>query len=157
MLDKKKTLELLSYITTPMSSESIKVLYMAHNIRYEKCQLYNDFIHSLIILIFDTYLGDDIMSEDDQRNHFKWCWNKNVENFKKEGIYLESFKLSRYFLDFMLEVYYPVKNKSENKFIHSNILNLWTYIFDYTSKKTKSDMDTLIEVYKLFNQAIGVK
>lgn len=157
MLDKKNTLELLSYINTPMSKESINVLYTANNIRYERCQLYNDFIQSLILLVFDTYLGDEITDKQEQRNHFKWCWDKNIENFSRENIHIESPKLFSYYMDFMLEVYYPITNKLENKAVHRNILNLWTYVFNYTNKKTKSDMDTLIEVYKLFDQAVKSK
>lgn len=156
MLD-KNTLELLSYINTPMSKESISVIYTANNVRYERCELYNDFIQSLIMLIFDTYLGDDITNPTEQKNHFNWCWNRNILNFSNENIHFESEKLHNYFLDFMLEIYYPITKKPENQQIHKNILNLWSYIFNFNSKKTKSDMDTFIEVYKLFDKAIYKK
>ena len=156
MFNKNKTLELLNYINTPLSKESISLLYTTHNIKYEKCELYSDFIQSLILLIFDTYMGDDITDEKEQKNHFMWCWNKNVENFKKEGIGIADNKLHKYFLEFMLEVYYPIRKKHENEKAHSNILKLWAYIFDYNNNKSKSDMDTFIEVYKLFEMAVQV-
>ena len=82
MINKNKTLELLNYINKPMSKESIGILYATNGIRYDKCELFNDFILSLLMLIFDTYMGDDIMTPSDQEAHFKWCWNKNIENFK---------------------------------------------------------------------------
>lgn len=156
MFNKKKTLELLNYINTPLSKESISLLYATHNIKYEKCELYSDFIQSLIFLIFDTYMGDDITSEKEQKNHFKWCWEKNVDNFKTEGIGVASSKLYNYFSDFMYEVYYPMTKKEENQKAHANILKLWSYIFDYNNIKSKSDMDTLIEVYKLFEDSLQV-
>jgi hypothetical protein len=156
MTNKNKTLELFNYINTPMSKESITVLYNANNITHEKCELYSDFIHSLILLVFDTYMGDDITSKEEQKNHFKWCWNKNIENFKKEGIGFASTKLYGYFLEFFIDVYYSASKKDENPNIRLNILKLWLYIFDYHNVKSKSDMDTLIEVYKLFNSAIRV-
>ena len=62
MLDNKKSLELLSYINTPMSRDSIVVLHTAHNIKYEKCELFNDFVQSLIYLIFDIKLKHLIKS-----------------------------------------------------------------------------------------------
>jgi hypothetical protein len=157
MLINKKTFELLNYINTPMSRESILVLFNAHNIQYEKCELYNDFIQSLIYLIFDTYMGDDITDAHEQRNHFKWCWEKNVNNFKAENIHINSSKLYKYFFDFISETYYPLSNKDENPIIHENIHRLWTYIFDYNNVKSKSDMDTLIEVYKLFESSVNSK
>jgi hypothetical protein len=150
MLQNKKHLELLSYINTPMSRESILLLFTSHNIKYEKCELYNDFIQSLIVLIFDTYMGDDITNSVEQKNHFKWCWEKNVSNFKTEGIYIDGQKLYKHFLSFMVELYYSASNKVENRIIHDNMFRYWDYIFDYNNTKSKSDMDKLIEIYKLF-------
>jgi hypothetical protein len=151
-----KTVELLNYINTPMSRESILLLYTSHNVKYEKCELYGDFIQSLILLVFDTYMGDEITNEVEQRNHFKWCWDKNINNFKKEGIGIASTRLYNYFLEFMVDVYYKTINKNENEKINTNILKLWQYIFDYNNNKSKSDVDTLLEVYKMFENSIEI-
>ena len=151
-----KGVGLLNYINKPMNKESVLVLYAAHNIKYEKCELYTDFVLSLISLIFNTYLGDEITTQLEQKNHFKWCWNKNVENFKLEGINIDSQKLFKYFFDFMFQVFYTVP-KTENEKANENILKLWKYILDYNNNKSKSDVDTLIEVYKLFENAINFK
>ena len=156
-MDNRKALNFLKYINTPMSRESIIVLYSANNINFEKCELYNEFIHSLIFLVYDTYMGDDITNEKEQKNHFNWCWDKNIENFEKEGFIFNSLKLKSYFLEFMLEVYYPITKKEENKTALDNIIKLWVYIFDYNNNKSKSDMDTLIEVYKMFENSIKIK
>jgi hypothetical protein len=153
MINKNKTLELLNYINKPMSRENITILYMNNDIKYEKCELFNDFIQSLLILIFDTYMGDDITSPSEQKNHFKWCWNKNVENFKKEGIIIGDYKSYVYFFEFMFDVYYPITKKEEYP-SRKNLLKLWAFIFDYNNIKSKSDIDTLIEVYKILNNSI---
>jgi hypothetical protein len=102
-------------------------------------------------------MGDDITNEKEQKNHFNWCWDKNIENFEKEGFIFNSLKLKSYFLEFMLEVYYPITKKEENKTALDNIIKLWVYIFDYNNNKSKSDMDTLIEVYKMFENSIKIK
>jgi hypothetical protein len=156
-MDNRKALNFLKYINNPMSRESIIVLYNANNINLEKCELYNEFIQSLIFLVYDTYMGDDITNEKEQKNHFNWCWGKNVENFEKEGFIFNSLKLKNYFLEFMLEVYYPITKKEENKMALDNIIKLWVYIFDYNNSKSKSDMDTLIEVYKMFENSLKIK
>ena len=57
----------------------------------------------------------------------------------------------------MLEVYYPITQKEENKIALDNIIKLWVYIFDYNNNKSKSDMDTLIEVYKMFETSLKIK
>lgn len=151
---KNKSMELLNYINAPMSKENIELIYSANNIRYEKCELYCDFILSLILLIFETYMGDEITNETEKRNHFRWCWHRNIENFEKEGISFKSAKLHDYFLNFMLEVYYPMTKKKENQKAHKNIIKLWLFVLDFNVVKSKSDMDYMIEVYKLFDYSL---
>ena len=152
----KNKIRFMNYITSPLSDDSIGILYSTNNVKFDRVNLYLDFVISLFNIVFDTYLGDDITSKKDQKNHFKWCWEKNVDNFKKEGIGFASNKLYNYFFDFIGEVYYPISKKEENQKAHSNILKLWSYIFDFNNIKSKSDMDTLIEVYKLFEDSLQV-
>ena len=154
MVNKNKTLELLNYINTPMSRESIMVLYNANNITHEKCELYSDFIQSVILIVFDTYMGDDITDIAQRKNHFKWCWNTNVSNFQSEGVLFESSKLFNYFLEFMLEVYYSCMDKSIFEYSGKTVLVLWDNIFDYNRIKTNADMDTLIEIYRIFDKSL---
>lgn len=154
MNNKNNRISFLDYINTPMSKESIMILYSANNIRYEKCELYNDFVQSLLMLAFDTYMGDDITDIDEQVNHFKWCWNTNVSNFQSEGVLFESSKLFNYFLEFMLEVYYSCMDKSIFEYSGKTVLVLWDNIFDYNRIKTNADMDTLIEIYRIFDKSL---
>jgi hypothetical protein len=53
MSDKDKDRNFLAYINNPMSKESILVIYDANNVIFEKCELYSDFVQSLLRLIFD--------------------------------------------------------------------------------------------------------
>lgn len=144
-----KHLKFLSYLNTPLSKESIAMIYDANNVKFEKCELYGDFVLSFLVLVFDTYMGDDIMSSGDQVKHFKWCWDKNVENFKLEGVNIESDKLYEYFLEYMLEVFYFSDKTNQN-----DNLKLWNDLFDYSKSRSQSDMDTFIEVYKLFEKSL---
>lgn len=150
-----KTLEFLSYIKSPLSEGSITVLLSANNIKYERSQLYGDFILSLLSLVFDTYMGDDITNEVDRVNHFKWCWDKNIENFKEEGIYFTDVKeVYDYFLEFMYEVYYSITNKDSKPQIPISIFALWERLFSYNTVKSRSDVDNFIEVYKLLDKSL---
>lgn len=147
----------LAYINNPVSQENIKMLYSLNNIKIEKCELYSDFIQSLLRLAFDTYLGDDITDIEQQINHFKWCWDTNYKNFSKEGLLFDNPNLYNYFLEFMLEVYYSLPDKDGTDYSERNILKLWYVIFDYNRGKTNSDIDTLIEIYQLMDSSLKIK
>lgn len=149
-----KHLNFLSYLKTPLSRESISIIYDANNVNYDRCVLYGDFVVSLIYLVNDTYLGDNITSKDNQKKHFEWCWSKNIENFKSEGVQIESDKLYEYFIEYMFEVFYSVDKTKEN-----DNIRIWEELFDYNRNRTQSDMDTFVEVYKIFEKSLknGIK
>lgn len=148
----------LAYINNPISQENIQMLYSLNDIKIEKCELYSDCIQSLLRLAFDTYLGDDITDREHQIKHFKWCWDRNYDNFKKEGLSFDNTtRIYEYFLEFMLEVYYSLPEKEGMDYSERNILKLWYVIFDYNRGKTNSDIDTLIEIYTLFNNSFKIK
>lgn len=153
MKGKYRTSDFLKYINTPLNQSTIKSLYEANNIDIELCNLYYDFIASLMNLIFDTYLGDELMDSKAQRGHFKWCWETNKKNFLNEGIdFGDDPELISYFMEFMLEVYYLYKEKDD--VLISNINKLWEYIFNYNISKSRSDVDTFFEIYILFDKSI---
>lgn len=150
-----KTRNFLSYIKTPLSENSIAVLFSANNVRYERCQLYSDYIQSLLTLTFDTYMGDDIMPDDEKINHFKWCWNKNIDNFKEEGIEFKDTDISfNYFLEFMHEVFYSVGGKENKPHIALTIRTLWLSLFSYNRVKSRSDVDNFIEIYGILEKSL---
>ena len=149
----KKEYEFLDYINTPLTRESIKLIYNSNNIVYERVELYSDFIQSLMDLMFTTYLGDDRTDEDQQLNHFEWCWNKTIDNFKKEGIDFKRNVLGKnYFSNFMIDEFYLVSDK--NKQLNRKLTKLWLYIFDYRIVKVRLDVDTFISLYRMFDKSL---
>lgn len=156
MDNEKKNSNFLAYINAPMSKEAINILYVAHGIQFEKCELFSDFAQSLLRTIFDTYLGDEATSPEQQIKHFNWCWYRNLDNFASEGLSFSSDRLHSYFLMFMMENYYTSPDKDAPEFDYKNILKLWYYIFDFNRIKTNSDVDTLIEIYKIFDSALKI-
>jgi hypothetical protein len=144
----------LAYINNPMSRESIEILYEANNIKFEKCDLYGDFVQSLLMLVFNTYMGDEHTNLDNQFKHFEWCWDKNIRNFEEEGIFFNNMKLYNYFLEFVFEVFYSNPDKENYENNEKGILRIWNDIFNYSSVKTNSDIDTLIEIYQIFDLSL---
>jgi hypothetical protein len=151
----RNKLEFMSYITTPLSDDSITILYSTNNVKFDRVNLYLDFVLSLLHIVFDTYLGDDITNNKQQMKHFDWCWEKNINNFKKESIAFENNpELKNYFKEFMLEVFYNLDGKDNNPYVQNNIINLWTHILNYNGIKSRADVDSFIEIYNIFDKSL---
>ena len=153
-MNKYDRISFLAYINNPMSKESIEFLYEANNVKFERCELYGDFVQSLLMLVFNTYMGDEHTNLENQFKHFEWCWDKNIKNFEEEGIFFNNQKLYNYYLEFVFEVFYSNPDKENYEDNEKGILRVWNDIFNYTSIKTNSDIDTLIEIYKIFDQSL---
>ena len=124
----------IGYINSPMSWDSINLMYESNNVSFIKCELYGDFVLSLFTIIFDTYMGDDLTNSENRVLHFKWCWNKNVDNFTKEGISINHIKLYKYFLKYIIEFYYN-SDKSGPTNTEQIIISIWKDIFKYEKQK----------------------
>ena len=77
-----------NYISSPLNYEEVDIWFRSNNIVFEKMELFCDFTISLTIIINDTYLGGKNagevqveMTDEDNLNHFNWCWNENIKNF----------------------------------------------------------------------------
>lgn len=138
-----------------MNDQLNDILYQLNNIKRDRCELYSDYVQSLYHLIFDTYLGDDMMNYTQQINHFKWCWNKNRDNFATEGIkFKDSEELYNYFMVLTLELYYPMPFKEESDDPDNKLLSLWRHLLDYSTPKSDATVASFIKVYNLFNNAL---
>ena len=140
----------LEFITSENYKNQIDIWYKAYNISRERIELFYDFIYSFHSLIDETYLGNDvILTEEDQKNHFTWCWDKTIESFNKEKIFFkERGQHYQYFWNFFLEAYYFVQLDNES----SKISEYFYKLFDFKYKKSRSELDMLTEIYKLLEQ-----
>jgi len=155
MSNTRKTQEFLSYIRTPLSQNSLNVLYSANSVKYERCQLFSDFTESLIAKVSDTYMGDEFTKPVQRMEHFKWCWDENIEDFSNENINLKhSAELFHYFQQFMVDSFYVSTDKSDMETLKHKLTKLWKYILSYTTNKTRSDVDTFLEVYRIFEKTL---
>ncbi len=146
--------EFMNYITNPLTSDQMNLLYKANDIKFDRCNLYYDFIKSLNKVIVDTYLGSEYISTDREvKEHYLWCFNKVVSNFKGEQILFDDVdKLKEYFFYFYDELFYKDSDKLLNK-----LDNLAEFSFDFHRIKSRSDIDIMIELYKLFEKSIYFK
>ena len=140
----------LEFISSESYKNQIDVWYRAHNISREKINLFHDFLISLYDLVDETYLGVDfIKTDEEQKQHYTWCWDKTIENFNQERIYFkERGSCYEYFWNFFLEAYYY--NHLENK--QPKIKDYFNMLFEFVVKKSRAELDILTEIYKLFDQ-----
>lgn len=146
-----------NWVTKNISKDEVISWLESNNMKYEKIDLYGDIFKSLYFIIQDTYLGDDEletkidMSKEDKISHFKWCWDKLISDFEKEGIkiYKEG-KHEKYFRNFFLDTFYDDSQKK----LKIGIKNFLKDIFDVEKEFTKSDLDILTEIYKLLEKNV---
>ena len=148
-----------NYITKTINPEEVDIWFRVNNIYPEKLELFSDFTHSLNLLIIETYLGEEDdsvetkikLTEEDNKNHFEWCWNKMLEDFRKENIIIKhGGEHKEYFKSFFFDTFY---NQTE-KNVKESIPNFLFEVFDVEKPFSKSDLDILTELYKLMEKNI---
>lgn len=144
----------LKYLSKPLTIEVIDGVHSHHNIIFERAELYCDFILTLNDLIITTYLGDILTNNREKINHFNWCWNKTCELLSQPKIHFgNNDGVYEYFMNFYFDTYYLIPNKEEEKEGIDKLGEVWEFIFDYNIEKSRSELDSFITVYKLFDKS----
>jgi len=145
-----KDINLKSILNKQDYGYQAEVWYRAYGITTEKIELFYDFVNSVYKLIDDTYLGPDaLVTEEDLKNHYTWCWDKTIDNLSKEKININNRGIHyEYFWDFFLESFYYLKMDDEDIKIKEYLFKL----FNYNHKKTRSELGVLTEIYKLLEK-----
>jgi hypothetical protein len=146
-----------NYISKPLLPEEVDLWFKSHNIIPEKMELYSDLTHSLNLLILNTYLGEmdthnEIkikLTDEDNQNHFEWCWNKVISNFEKENISFEKKgEHFDYFESFFDETFYNQSSYS----VKTSIGRFFTDLFNDKKTFTKSDLEMVTTMYKVLDK-----
>ena len=70
-----------------MEERDILLLLKINGFTVERANLLLDFVQSITQKIVRTYLGDTLMTTEDKRKHFDWCWKSVLKDFSKENIF----------------------------------------------------------------------
>lgn len=149
-----------NWMSKPIPTDEVVIWFNVHNMIYERIELYGDIFKTLNHIIIDTYMGEPMgnssetkisLTQEDKNLHFEWCWNKMVENFKKENININSNGDHKdYFKSFYMDTFY---NQSE-KSVKESIPVFLDEIFDIFKPFSKSDLDMITEMYKLLEKNV---
>jgi hypothetical protein len=145
-----------SYISKPVDKEDLQVWIDANDICFNKFELFEDFVVSLVNLVYDTYLGGDTykttnirLENEDNENHFDWCWNRVIDNFKKEEIYFEKDGEHHvFFKGFIVETFYNQKIDD----VKYSLSRFFNEIFNLEGPHTMSDLDLLKQIYVILDK-----
>jgi len=141
--------KLIKHMSRPLSLLQIELVYESNQIVYERADLYHEFILTLDDLIESTYLGHDMMDEQERLNHFKWCWNKTCDLINTNVIkFNKNDEAYIYFLDLYFDTFY-----NESSISYLDVKMYWDFIFNYKIEKTRSDIDRFIKLYKIFEKS----
>jgi hypothetical protein len=146
-----------NWMSKPIPQDEVVIWFNIHNMNYERIELYGDIFKSLNYVILDTYMGEETnetkisLSQEDKESHFEWCWNKMVEDFRRENIIIKhGGEHKEYFKSFFFDTFY---NQSERN-VKDSIPNFLVEVFDVEKPFSKSDLDILTELYKLMEKNI---
>jgi hypothetical protein len=139
-------IEFYRYVTEPIPKKDLEIWFKANDIICEKSELFFYFIKSLYLLVNKTYLGKDLVhEEEDITNHFKWCWNKVIEDLEREGIFFKKEGPHYdYFWNFFVESFYGEKYD----YTMNKVDKFFSTLFKINDRKTKSELDIYTDLYK---------
>ena len=146
-----------NYMTKIIPKDEIIIWFNIHNMYYEKIELYGDIFKSLNYVINNTHMGDEfretkiILTKEDNENHFNWCWNKVIEDFRKENIIIgEEGDHKDYFISFFNDTFYNQPDKNTRESINTFLEDIFNVHNDFV----KPDLDILTEFYRILQRYV---
>jgi hypothetical protein len=144
-----------NWVSKPVPKDEVLVWFNINNMNFEKVELYGDFFKSLNSKVIDTYFQEDhyetkiIISEENKKEHFEWCWSKTLEDFAKENINFNTTgEHKNYFEKFFFETFYNQKEKT----LKDAIPSFLDEVFSLEKPFSKSDLEIMTEIYKLLEK-----
>ncbi len=134
-----------------LDKKSIELVLRENYINFNRVEIYRNFIRVLTKTIYDTYLGREyISSEEDIIGHFNWCFNDACDKFKTMGVDFDNnVEIKDYFLDyFRFGLYNAEKGK---EYPEKNVAVYFNSIFELVEPKPVMEMMAYLDIYGMFN------
>jgi len=136
-----------------MSEKEIIKFYHDKKIFYIRLELIKDFLFSLLSIVDRTFLGDDLMTIQNKKEHFEYCLHKTIEQFKPENISItESEDLKCFLFDVFFKYYYDTKKSKKN--IEDFKIRINT-ILTFSLSKKNAQLNETEKFYTIFSKNLG--
>lgn len=138
-------------ISKKISQEEFLETLNTCNVDKKKLNVFKAFIKHLNSLLHETYLGREyIITPEDIKGHYNWCYNKVCELFSTIGFnFFDNNDVSDHFFEYF--TYYVYEKETELR--EKEIDKLYDDIFSLTSEKLLWQVNELITLYNLFNKS----
>jgi len=148
----KVTADLFKYLTTTINITQKEVMFRSNNIIPQYVNIFHDFSIILLHTIHETYLGDDVIENDEEiYGHYKWCFNKTVEIFQVENFdFKNNTVLFDYLYLFFYDTYYHTTDVRELRHYKS----FFDDLFNLNKDMTMAEVEMLIDYYSMFRESI---
>jgi len=149
-----KRRELINELKKSLTLSELQIFYKRNNINFQEIDTFHDLAISLTETVHSTYLGDDVMKDGSQLRHFDWCWQKVLDDLKKENLeFKPNSTLYKYFVKYFKDMYYTRENKGESARV---ITRYWDLIMSYNTTKPHGELRIFLNLYKLMRKNLVI-
>ena len=136
-----------------MNEKEIIKFYHEKKIFYPRLEFIKDFLFYLLDTIDRTYLGDDLMTIQNKKEHYQYCINKTKDLFKGQNICInDSEDFDTFLFDVYFKFYYDSKKTKKN--IEEFKMRI-SMILNYSLSKKQSQLDEMALYYNYFHKNLG--
>lgn len=136
-----------------MTEKEIIKFYHEKKIFYVRLEFIKDFLFYLLDTVDLTYLGDDLMTIQNKKEHFEYSLNKTIVGFKDLGLAIDNnIELESFLFDIFFKFYYDTKKTKkniENFKIRINIM------LTYSITKKPAQLIEMVNYYDIFEKSLG--
>lgn len=143
----KNTIQLKPELEKFISQDELFLAYKNSDIQREYVDIIREFTNNLIFNLHSTFLGDELTkNENDIRNHFLWCFNKTVSNYKFINFNMKHrYEYFNYMYNHSLGQLYNNKDYEESVYCIEVIY--FSELLNYNKPKTTNDLLLMSELY----------
>lgn len=136
-----------------MNEKEIIKFYHEKKIFYTRLELIKDFLFCLLETVDKTFLGDELMTIQNKKEHFEYCLNYTIEIFKSEEVNVtNSDELKNFLFDVFFKYYYDSKKTKKN--IEDFKIRI-SVMLTYSLSKKRTQLDEMKKYYEVFSKNLG--
>ncbi len=144
------------YLSKRLDIKTIRLIYSTNNITPEQSDKYKHLFEYVLFKINETYLGYDIMVNDENKiKHFNWCWNNFFNIHKNTYKFLNTEKIKNILYSYFLTSYYNTIDEKysfkDERELYQTILKNIHITFTLNTYKTKYYIDELLNIHESVN------